>query len=406
MGRGRALLSSLVLLTALGICGGQTIDIWYGTSQRVGFLGWAQDDFNVLGHVEPVAGLQSLSYSLNGAAPQPLSWHGYRRLAREGDFNIDIPTQSLDKGTNSVELRATTASDTATARLTISRGSGTQTLPLTIDWGKVRDGQEVGQYVDGKWAVGALGLRVVESGYDRLFLIGNQQWQDYDARIAVRIEAIDANPPPQSGANGLGVVARFGGHVVGGFRNFPWAQPKWGYLPLGCIAWLRWTQGAAQPPALCYYPGDSDGQRCFDTYPVTLASWHTMRVQAQTLPDREGAGVSVYRFKIWPAASPEPPQWHWEVSQRSTHALRRGGLALIAHHVQATFGAISITALNDTPLRHPAALTNHTGAARGVQQVVGPVGLYFEDARGSRYDLQGRVIVRPTDETLGGRAQR
>jgi hypothetical protein len=369
-------------------------------------LGRAQEDFNVLGHVEPAAGLQSLSYSLNGAAPQALSWHGYRRLAREGDFNIDIALQSLDKAINTVDIRAATPSATATKQLTIARGNGNQSLPVTIDWQGVSDGQEVGQYVDGKWAVGAQGLGVVESGYDRLFLIGNQQWQDYDARIALRIDGVDANTSAQSGANGVGVVARFGGHVVGGFRNFPWAQPKWGYLPLGCIAWLRWTQGAAQPPALCYYPGDSDGQRCFDSYPVTLGGWHTMRIQAQTQPDREGAGVSVYRFKIWPATSAEPPQWHWEVSQRSTNALRRGGLALIAHHVQATFGAISITKLDDTPIRQPHAITKQTGAAWGLQRVVGARGLCFADRSGSRYDLQGRVALRPDAKATDAKGPR
>ena len=42
---------------------------------------------------------------------------------------------------------------------------------------------------------------------------------------------------------------------------------------------------------------------------------------------------------------PEPDGWAWTVTQASPHALRRGGLVLLAHHVDATFGDVRVVPL-------------------------------------------------------------
>lgn len=105
---------------------------------------------------------------------------------------------------------------------------------------------------------GEHGLRTAHMGYDRLFLIGDQSWQDYEVTAVVTIHEIAAETGPVSGGNGLGLILRFAGHVVGGPSRFPIAQPKWGYLPLGAIAWLRWRKGRPDDPALKqFFPGDS-----------------------------------------------------------------------------------------------------------------------------------------------------
>ena len=49
--------------------------------------------------------------------------------------------------------------------------------------------------------------------------------------------------------------------------------------------------------------------------------------------------------RLWPAAAVEPLAWDWEHVQASPDALRRGGVALVAHHVDASFGAISVIPL-------------------------------------------------------------
>lgn len=48
------------------------IDVWYGSNQKIGHLGHAQNDFNLLGHVDADDGVAELTYSLNGAAPETL----------------------------------------------------------------------------------------------------------------------------------------------------------------------------------------------------------------------------------------------------------------------------------------------------------------------------------------------
>ena len=74
------------------------IKIWYGLEQRVGHLGEAQDDFNLLGEVVCPGEIADLRYILNEGPPVSLSvgnrpdgFGDGRRLARTGHFNADIP---------------------------------------------------------------------------------------------------------------------------------------------------------------------------------------------------------------------------------------------------------------------------------------------------------------------------
>ena len=130
------------------------IAIWHGSAQRVGHLGPAQADFNVLGNVSPVAEVASLDYKLNSGQYQPLTiGPDFLRLAADGDFNADIPIVLLDVGPNIVTIRAvgtTGQITTATMTVTLETG-GTYALPATIAWSGVSDPQDVGQYVDGLW---------------------------------------------------------------------------------------------------------------------------------------------------------------------------------------------------------------------------------------------------------------
>ncbi|MEJ2399368.1 MAG: hypothetical protein P8Z67_14365, partial [Gammaproteobacteria bacterium] len=65
-------------------------------------------------------------------------------------------------------------------------------------------------------------------------------------------------PGPLSGGAGMGFLMRFTGHLIGGHRNWPFAQPKWGYQPFGGLGWLRWLSGAGGSPTVQFYHGDFD----------------------------------------------------------------------------------------------------------------------------------------------------
>ncbi|MBP7140417.1 MAG: hypothetical protein KBA71_00805 [Opitutaceae bacterium] len=324
------------------------IDIWYGERQRVGHLGTAQEDFNLLGHIDSWRELDTLEWSLNERAPVPLNFRVYRRLAAEGDFNADIPLGRLRAGENSINLTARWRDGRTVSRMvTISREQGSTPLPRFIHWASVPNPQDAGQIVDGLWSVTPDGLRTVLTGYDRIFLIGENNWRDYDVRTSIRVH----RAPDLSESPGVGLIARFTGHVVGGPKHFPSGQPKWGYQPFGTIAWIRWSkQTPPSSPQAQYFPGSEGRPTDLKAVAFMVGTRYDLRVTCKTLPDdAEGRGVTHYRFKIWPAENSEPEAWTWERTQTSATALRSGGVALLAHKVDVTFGDVTVLPLSSEP---------------------------------------------------------
>jgi hypothetical protein len=324
------------------------IEIWHGTEQKVGHLGDGQDDFNLMGRVTRPDELLSLRYTLNDGIPVELNFRGYRRLAADGHFNADVPIAALAHGPNTIELEGRFVDGLVARRVVnLTRLSGASPLPVHIDWSELADPQDVGQYVDGHWRVGEHGLRTAHLGYDLLFLLGDRTWQDYQITASVTVHQVAPDTGPLSGGNGLGFVIRFAGHVVGGPQKFPVAQPKWGNQPFGAIAWLRWQRGKPDDRAARQFMrGDATEKTNYGALEIRTGETYVLKALCQTLPDdAEGRGVTRYAFKLWHPAAPEPSSWDWEHVQVSEHALRRGGVALIAHHVDASFGDISVVPL-------------------------------------------------------------
>jgi hypothetical protein len=82
----------------------------------------------------------------------------------------------------------------------------------------------------------------------------------------------------------------------------------------------------------------------FGRFPVKLGRVYSVLLACETLPeDAQGRGVTRYSFKIWDAEQPEPGDWDWQQVQASETALRFGGLALVAHHADVSFGDLAIT---------------------------------------------------------------
>lgn len=331
------------------------LDIWHGLRQKVGHLGTAQRDFNLLGEISPVETLAQLSYSLNNGPQRALSTDrdpfGFgdgRRLARNGHFNADIAIDEMRPGDNKIAVRAT---DTSGQRyeeiVVVEKLTGNSILPQKIAWQRLKNPQDTGQYVDGHWAIGAQGLRTLHTGYDRIFLLGNTDWRDYEISAPITIHAIDPLAGPHSGDHGLGILLRFAGHINGGHRDFPAGQPKWGYQPFGAIAWLRWTIGPDMPPQKQFYRGDNDRHINHGEYYVEEGNTYVFKAACQTLTDDSaGPNTTRYSFKIWRTDEREPDAWDWQVEQTSEHALRAGGPVLLAHHVDASFGNIQVIDLS------------------------------------------------------------
>lgn len=405
------------------------LEVWHGSDQRVGHLGDGQADFNLLGNVSPVGNVSSVAYNLNGSLYRELALGpDSPRLANDGDFNADLPIAQLKPGENTLVVRATGSNGlVATDTVTVTRQmGGSQELPVNIDWGSLADPQDVGQYVDGKWAVQGDGIRTVETGYDRLFLIGETDWQDYEILVPVTIHQVIADPPNPAGMPpGLGILMRFTGHVAGGISgNDPDDQPKSGYLPFGGLGWLRWTSNPPAEPAVHFHygykvgwwprdpplpdSGEDSGVEPFgaldsavDFGPASVqpGGTYVMRMRCETLPDTpQGEGVTRYSWKIWDTIDPEPAVWGFEITQESAVALRRGGVVLVAHHVDATFGDVVITDLGSDPSPVPEPGAGQIVLHQNQPNPFNPLTIIRMDvpresaAHLAVYDIQGRLV--------------
>lgn len=330
------------------------INIWHGRQQKVGHLGYAQHDFNLIGNVLAIEQLDTLVYSLNGSPPVGLNigrgkFGDNRRLAAPGDFNADIPISMLRPGENTIVVTAKDAKGRkTTVKAYVEKVKGNYPLPVKIDWKEVKDPQDVGQYVDGEWAIGNGGLRTLRTGYDRVFLIGDTTWQDYDVSVPFTVHRVDTETGPVSGGNGLGLLMRFTGHVNGGPRNFPTGQPKWGYQPFGCIGFLRWKKNEPDGEAFKqFYRGDKNHIENYGTIAIKSGNVYHMRMRCVTLPDEGAEGITRYSWKIWQDGETEPTAWDWEVVQKSEHALRKGGVVLLAHHVDISFSEVTVEKIGE-----------------------------------------------------------
>lgn len=326
----------------------RVIEIWHGGTQRVGHLGDSQNDFNLMGHIAEWKELDGLHYGINGKAVTPLAFRAYRRLVNDGDFNADIPIGALRMGDNTILIQATFRDGARIEkRVQLIREAGmTQNLPLRIRWSEVKHLTDAGQAVDGKWEIGPQGLRTAEVGYDRVFLIGNRDWRDYEVQTNVTIHRVMPKTTLLSGGNGIGLILRFTGHVTGGPRYFGSGQPKWGYQPFGAIGWIRWDRGEGEKRSFAqYYPGDNDRGENEMPYPVQEGETYGMRFSCKSMADSSSDdGVTLYQYRVWNIRDPEPDAWSWERTQKSRNALRAGGVAFVAHHIDASFGDVLVQA--------------------------------------------------------------
>lgn len=250
-------------------------------------------------------------------------------------------------GANSIVLTAKLRNGkTASKQVTVQLKPGSSSLPFKVEWLKISDPQKVGQYVDGKWALETNGLRTRQVGYDRIFLIAERSWKDYEVRTSITVHEVKQTTSPLSGGNGVGVILRFTGHVTGGPLFFPSGQPKWGFQPFGAIGWVRWPKPGASKPNKQFHPGDSGRFLNLADFPhFSEGVKYGLRFACETLDDNRDKGVTRYSFKLWPESEPEPEAFDWQQVQASRTALRTGGAALLAHHVDVTFSDVIVKLL-------------------------------------------------------------
>lgn len=254
-----------------------------------------------------------------------------------------MPFARLTPGLNTVTLRARWSGGHRAERTVAidRRPDGDLRPPLQIRWRDLADPREVGQILDGHWQLTPAGLRSIGPGYDRVFVIGNDTWRDYEVTGQVTFRRVTAVPGRQSATvKHAGFCLRWQGNSA--VPDLPPGRPKHGLHPRGGITWVTYRDGK-YPPLREFYPGDSEK---FTSYaPIELRDnepfW--LKTRCVTLPDApDGSGVTEYSLKAWRQGEAEPAAWDYTVRQVSAKALRTGGLALVAHEADVTFGDLTI----------------------------------------------------------------
>lgn len=320
------------------------ITVWYGDRQTFGKIGTPQQWINILGSVSGVTPATSLGYRLNGSRAEPLNIGGDRmRLWGKGDFNIELDVSALlpAPAENTVEIIAAGDGPAVKSLVTVVYHPGpVWPLPYTADWSALPSVQAGAQVVDGLWAINGGLLQNVAPGFDRLVAIGDMSWTGYEATVPVTVHAIneDGWSGPSNGA-GIGLIARWRGHY-----QIADEQPRLGWRDLGALAWYHWyTNGTAEYELIGDMGktlGTATGQ------PVALNKPYLIKLRVE--PAEAPGGTATYRFKMWPAAQPEPDSWLIE-SAGLPGEPASGSLVLVAHQVMASFGDVQITTLDPEP---------------------------------------------------------
>jgi len=300
-------------------------DVWYGDTQSFGIVGTPTKWINILGNVSD--DITSLMYSLNNGADSSINiGSNSTRLTNPGDFNIDIARNSLNVGTNLVEIKAVdTHGFQYSKHITIDYQDGnTCPLPYSINWNTTNNISDVAEVVDGLWAIEQNGIRTVEIGYDRLIAIGDTTWTNYEVTVPVTVHSKDSRGGPA-----VGILMRWHGHTDDG------NQPAAGWAGnIGAIMMYRWLSSGEE---FQIYKASSSILARDNNTKLQQDITYIWKVRVETI----NASDARYSFKYWQYGEVEPENWN-QVAEDTKCTMQTGSLMLLAHRVDVTFGDVAV----------------------------------------------------------------
>jgi hypothetical protein len=325
-------------------CGSNNhIELWYGEHQKFGYKGNPQNVINILGSVTNRDSLIVLFFNLNNGVRRELSVGcDLRRLARPGDFNIEIDRKELNPGINELYIQAEFVSGenvSTTVSIEYKPGIIAQ-LPYRIDWSKISNIQDVAEIVDGYWQLTDDGVRTLEPYYDRVIAIGDTSWKDYEVFTKVIFhKMLPENPvhhrPPFSSHAHASLLLRWRGHMDDN------KQPRVKWYPCGGLAMLR--ADAGQPGNRFIWHGGESGILIEEKDRRIIKIGVPYNLRAQVWSQRNLN--TTYSIKIWKENNPEPTEWDLTAID-GQNDLKSGSLLLVAHHADVTFGNVEVRSLN------------------------------------------------------------
>lgn len=339
-----------------------TITVWYGTNQQFGANGDPQKWVNILGRVSNPTPITSLTYSLNGGPPQSLNrGPDQRRLTQSGDFIIEIDYTTLKDGANQVAITATDGVTTPTvANVTINYDAGNNSWSpgtYTFDWSQASKINDHGQVVTGEWLLNQPNgtVKPVLLAYDRLLALGDLTWRDYTVTVPIKINSYhDSGFPAPSNGPAVGVLVRWQGHFD--LNNI---FPRVGWRRLGALAWYRWSKSGDVISSGMQLLGHGGITLNENGRPIDFGETYMFKVQIQSSAGNQPA---TYRFKMWNVEEAEPAAWDFQETGRPGEP-DAGSILLLAHHVDAEFGTVTVNLNSTQPL--PKLTVNTTGNGQG-----------------------------------------
>ncbi|MGD1881866.1 MAG: cadherin-like domain-containing protein [Paracoccaceae bacterium] len=311
----------------------EPIDLWYGEVQSFGSPGLGQRAINILGKVSE--DVTELAYSLNGGELRSLSiGPDTRRLQENGDFNIDI---------NYTELDGSAADDLVTIYATLDNGAVfSQDVTVeyeadndwdknyAIDWENVTNIQDAVLVADGTWSHDANGVRPVDLGYDRLLVLGDQSWDNYELNLSITTHDLQNVDPLGRDGGGFAIGMLWDGHTSGRFAGW---QPASGYEPGASFFFTHLFKSHSYHNFSEVLGVDKMSLEEDATYNFTV------RVEQVGIYDR------LYSLKVWEEGEVEPLDWTLQTTETFSleEAPATGSLYLNAHYFDVTFGDLTVT---------------------------------------------------------------
>ncbi len=339
----------MVLAPEFQIFGGNG-EVWDGQPLRFGDVGMAQPGINVQGRVTDADGINSLTYGVNGGEPVRMGIGTKdcsvgvsctRRLAGYGDFNADIDRSRLVAGLNTITFRAIDgAFNVSSIDVPVTYTPGNSwPIPYSIDWSSVTDLNRVIQPVDGRFVVEGDTVRTKEIGYDRLLAIGDETWRSYEIEVPITVNSVDfAGYEAPSGGPAVGFIAHWQGHYQEGI-----VQPMYGFRDrLGALAWYHWRKQPLSQRLEILNSQASPMIQDLSGKTLTPGVTYIYKMQVEEATTTQGP---TYRLKVWQQGTTEPVAWDL-VTTAPLGTLTNGGALLVAHHVDASFGDVSVRPLS------------------------------------------------------------
>ncbi|NLG96516.1 MAG: hypothetical protein GX491_04065 [Chloroflexi bacterium] len=300
-------------------------NIWYEGNLRFGQLGNPQPIINIMGNA---AGATRLTYRLNGGPEIELDLGTENvRLVRTGDFNVSIPINSpYLQSSNTLLLTAQDSSGGSFERVVQFTYQPNRTWPLnySVDWDGPGAIHDKAQVVDGLWRIESGGIRPVQVGYDRLVAIGDIKWQNYEVEVPITFHRFY---PVTGDPGGVGIIAYWNGHL-------PPGEPPDGWENFGVYAYYSNRDDGGLALRI-----DAGGRQTMPFDDLQPGKTYIYKLRIENV-----SGGTHYSFKVWEDGEPEPG-WAWE-NVRGTR-FSSGSVLLAAHRVDATFGDVKVTSLED-----------------------------------------------------------